>query len=640
MKDAFKTAYERELALLKERAAAFALENPGLAERLGGLLEENLDPSIAGLLEGTAFMAARVQLNIDQQFRTFSHELLEHLFPNATAPLPSAMMVRAKRPGKPGNVAEGRELPCGSYLDSSFSQAERRITCRYRLAEPIMLWPLDIPEATYHSSATPLNALGCDSPAGDQSTESRTEAGLVFTLRRGDGQSLEELTCDALPVHFTGAMREAMALYEQVFSQLTRITLRWEDRNGDPVLRRLPLEMLDQVGFDPAHPLFGHDELLFPGISTLLEYYAFPRKFLGMVLTGLSRHLAGIKSDTAQVIFEFSAANDYLSTRFSKDDLGLYCAPAVNLFEDDAQPIALNNRNHRYPVMPNRTPVMNYEVHRILGVRAQYEGHRERVDVLPLYALPKGHSTTRQSLYYTFEREQRRLTSEELRAGGVRYRYEGTETWLTLYQPPDQHEANLLFLRTLCSNRHLPEILPIADATFHLLDDRSVQLKPVAAPTPPREAASELDRDAGHRSNVGDNYWRLISLLNLSQRGFSDRDGNGNIEALREILRLFSDISDQVTQAHINAVHEMKVRPITRTLRRPDGYHSARGIEIRLTLDETVIDSGGMIALSAILDRFFADYATVNSFTQLTLLDRTGKHHKSWPPRSGSGPLL
>ncbi|WP_417262062.1 type VI secretion system baseplate subunit TssF [Celeribacter sp.] len=639
MKDAFKIAYERELALLKERAAAFALENPGLAERLGGLLEENLDPSIAGLLEGSAFMAARVQLNIDQQFRTFSRELLEQLFPDATAPLPSAMMVRAAVPGKPGDVAEGREIPVGAYIDSSFSQAERRTTCRYRLAEPLMLWPFAIPEATYHSSATPLNALGCDTPSGDQNSIPRTEAGLVFTLKRGDGGPLEELTCDSLPIQFTGAMREAMALYEQVFSQLTRITLRWEDRNGDPVLRRLPPEVLAQVGFGgPA--LFGHDELLFPGISTLLEYYAFPRKFLGMIFTDLSRHLRGIKSHSVQVIFEFSAVNSHLSTRFSEADLGLYCAPAVNLFEDDAQPITLNNRHHRYPVTPNRTPVMNYEVHRVLGVRAQYEGNRERVDVLPLYALPKGHSTTRQTLYYTLERDRRRLTSEELRAGGVRYRYEGTETWITLYQPPEQDEANLLFLRTLCSNRHLPEILPIADATFQLLEDRSVHLKPVAAPTKPREAASELDREAGHRNHAGDNYWRLISLLNLSQRGFTGRDGSGNIEALREVLRLFSDVSDQVTQAHINAVHAMNVRPITRTLRRPDGYHSARGIEIRLTLDETVIDSGGMITLSAILDRFFADYAAVNSFTQLTLLDRTGKLHKTWPPRSGSGPLL
>ena len=63
-----------------------------------------------------------------------------------------------------------------------------------------------------------------------------------------------------------------------MFSQLTRITLRWEDRNGDPVLRRLPPEVLAQVGFG-GPGLFGHDELLFPGISTLLEYYAFPRKF-------------------------------------------------------------------------------------------------------------------------------------------------------------------------------------------------------------------------------------------------------------------------------------------------------------------------------------------------------------------------
>ena len=89
----FLEAYNRELALLYEGAKEFAEDYPGIAERLGGLTQDNLDPAVAGLLEGAAFMAARVQLKLDTEFETFTSELLDQLLPNFMAPTPSAILV-------------------------------------------------------------------------------------------------------------------------------------------------------------------------------------------------------------------------------------------------------------------------------------------------------------------------------------------------------------------------------------------------------------------------------------------------------------------------------------------------------------------------------------------------------------------
>ena len=47
----FLNAYNRELAVLYERSKEFAEEYPGIAERLGGLTEDKLDPGLAGLFE-------------------------------------------------------------------------------------------------------------------------------------------------------------------------------------------------------------------------------------------------------------------------------------------------------------------------------------------------------------------------------------------------------------------------------------------------------------------------------------------------------------------------------------------------------------------------------------------------------------
>ena len=56
MNQEFLDLYNRELKLLSEQAREFAVEYPGIAERLGGLLEDRVDPLIGGLLEGAAFL--------------------------------------------------------------------------------------------------------------------------------------------------------------------------------------------------------------------------------------------------------------------------------------------------------------------------------------------------------------------------------------------------------------------------------------------------------------------------------------------------------------------------------------------------------------------------------------------------------
>ena len=44
--------------------------------------------------------------------------------------------------------------------------------------------------------------------------------------------------------------------------------------------------------------------------------------------------------------------------------------------------------------------------------------------------------------------------------------------------------------------------------------------------------------------------------------------------------------------------------------------------------------------LGAVLDRFFADYAHINSFTELVVKSDQRGVVKRWQPRSGTGPLL
>src|SRR5262252_1513324 len=106
----FLDLYNRELQLLHEQAREFADEYPGIAERLGGLLTDRMDPMVAGLLEGTAFLAARVQLE-----------------PNYLAPTPSAMLAKITPPFADQALRDGRRVVRASYLDATYRELDRNI---------------------------------------------------------------------------------------------------------------------------------------------------------------------------------------------------------------------------------------------------------------------------------------------------------------------------------------------------------------------------------------------------------------------------------------------------------------------------------------------------------------------------------
>ena len=160
MNQEFLDLYNTELQLLNEHARQFAEEYPGIAERLGGILEDRVDPLIGGLLEGTAFLAARVQLKLKHEFPEFTENLLEQLVPHYLAPTPSMMLVKANPVFGDPALREGAAITRGSYLDASFRQLDRQIACRYRLCGDITIWPFELVAAEYHPSPAPLQALG------------------------------------------------------------------------------------------------------------------------------------------------------------------------------------------------------------------------------------------------------------------------------------------------------------------------------------------------------------------------------------------------------------------------------------------------------------------------------------------------
>jgi type VI secretion system protein ImpG len=647
----FLDFYNRELSLLYEQAGDFAEQYPGIAERLGGLIRERSDPMIAGLLEGAAFLAARVQLKLKHEFPEFTANLLEQLVPNYLAPTPSAMLVKALPPYADPALRDGRKIARGAYFDATYRERERSLACRFRLSRDITLWPFDVTGAEYFSTAGALQALGI--PVGGD-----VIAGLRMSLTHRAAARLEEEVADVdartrpelwfagcrtteLPIYLGGAEPDAIALYEQIISNCAGVYFRYLDDFGDPVVIPAPDDCVQQIGFDEADSLFPSDNRVFRGSELLRDYFVFPRKFLAFNLAGLRGIMPRLRSKSVDVVFAFDEHNSRLAASVRADTFSLYTAPAINLFEKTSDRIPIKSNTHEYHVVPDRSRYLEYEPHRILDVYAHFPAEKDKVPVRPLYSAAVGRTNgSVVGLYFTVRRLPRRRTVEE-KAYGATSDYAGTDMFLSLLEPGEmngQTSAAELSVRALCSNRHLTEHLPVGQsgADFRLLDDTSLDLVCVAGPTRPREPVIAQMRSRSEIASVGVMTWRLINMLSLNYLGLVERGAGKNAAALREMLSLFADFLDDATERKIRGIRSVESRPIIKRVRERAGSGVARGQEITITLDEKAFEGSGVFLLGAVLERFFADYSGLNHFTQTVISTPERGEIMRWPARIGT----
>jgi type VI secretion system protein ImpG len=642
----FLKFYNQELAILREQAVEFAQEYPGVAERLGGLLDDNLDPMIGGLLEGAAFLAARVQLKLKHEFADFTTNLIDQLAPHYLAPTPSFVLVQARPKFGDPALREGRTIARGANFDATYREAQRNVACRFTLAAPISLWPFDIVKAEYFTSAAALQAL-IPNVAVDCAASLRLQLTVRAAARPEDepadkvAQARPDLrfsSCrvTALRFHLLGQETDAVALYEQLFAHCRGVYFRVLDSFGDPIVVAGQPDMIRQVGFEEKEALIPNDNQLFRGFDFLRDYFAFPRRFLGFDLIDLGAVAPRLAAKTIDVVVAFDEVKPQLAAAVRKEFFALYAAPGVNLFEKTLDRIPVRSNQYEFAVIPDRSRLLDFETNRVTSVFAHIPGAPQKIPVEPLYSAPAARSAT--GLSYTIRRLPRRRTIEEKKYGPVS-NYAGTDVFLSLGERSDPDEllrVAELSVEALCTNRHLAEHLPVGEsgADFRFLDDVELEVRCIAGPTPAREPHLTAFEGKVEGASTGEVAWRLVNMLSLNHLGLVDRAGDG-ANALQETLTLFADLADSTTDRKIRGVRALSARAIVRRLRQAQGAAAARGLEITVVLEDKAFEGSGAFLLGAVLDRFFAEYVAINHFTQTVVRTPERGEIMRWPPRIG-----
>lgn len=617
--------YNRELQHVREMCGEFAQEYPKIAGRLGLEGFECADPYVERLLEGFAYMSARVQLKVDAEFPRFTQHLLDTVYPHFLAPMPSMAMVQFQPDLTEGSLSDGFVMPRGSVLRSRLGKNDQT-PCEYRTAQQVTLWPLQLVEATYLASVAAVAAL-------DIKKLTSVKAAIRLRFKTTAGLTFDQLPLDRLQLYLRGPENLPVRLFEQFLANPVEMVVR-PTKGSEKWREVITRSHIRPMGLDEEQALLPYGPRSFQGYRYLQEYFAFPERYLMVELGGLAPSVRQCTDDELEVIVLLNDSDSTLENAIDASHFALYCTPAINLFEKRADRIHLSDKTTEYHVVPDRSRPMDFEVYSVSSVVGVGTSKERTQEFLPFYASNDLTDFRNHEAYYSLHREPRVLSSRQ-RVNGPRSSYIGSEMFVSLVdanEAPYSSNLRQLSLTTMCTNRDLPLHMPVGTGKTDFTMDSGAPVESVrclAGPTKPQSSRAERDI-----------AWQLISHLSLNYLSLTNSQDGQGAGALRQLLGLYGARNDASIKKQIEGVLSIDSRPVNRRIALPGPVAFGRGLEVTVTLDESSFEGTGVFLLGVVLERFFAKYASINSFTETVLTTTDRGEVMRWPPRIGQRHVL
>lgn len=601
MDDPLLQYYERELTFMRESGAQFAEKYPKIAGRL--LLEPDRceDPHTERLLEAFSFLTGRIQRKIDDSFPEMTESLMQVIYPHYTRPQPSMTMVRfiprlQNVPPSGHTIGKGEKIYSPPIKDTKLV---------FTTTQDVFLLPVEVSDAGFTFPHTP---------------ETAALGGIRIELKAAPNLSLERIEWPGkLRFFLNGHQQHVFKLYELILNNTLEIRIvSFSEKNGvrrqEDVLSLSP-DQLSPVGFAGDEGLLPWPRQSFEGYRLLHEYFAFAEKFLYFDLAGIDR-LQRMSGDRFEINLYFNqkGAERLL---IDKDTFYLYTTPAVNLFKQIALPVRVEHKKAHYPIYHDVGTKSSTEIFSIDKVVGIMDSGDADVEYHPFYSVSHYSQREDQGAYWHLERR----SSPRKDDNGMDVLLSFTDAGLGDAEP----KCATLTVYTTCTNRDLPSRLAPGGLArdFYLeqecpIDGISCLMKPTRTFRP---------------KPGGRMQWRLISHLSLNYLSLLSSNGQG----LRELLKLYDIHDSPVTRHQIDGIESIEYRHETMRI----GRAFCRGVEVTIMFNEDKFVGSSVFLFASVLERFLAQYVSINSFSRLVAKSlQRPEVIKAWPPRNGNRVLM
>ncbi|WP_422732277.1 type VI secretion system baseplate subunit TssF [Leclercia pneumoniae] len=567
MEDLTLRYFDAEMRYLREAAKEFAQTHPDRAAMLDLDKAGTPDPYVERLFEGFAFSMGRLREKIDDDLPELTEGLVSMLWPHYMRTIPSLSIVAFSPDVAAMKMSE--VIPAGLEI-SSRPVGQKNTVCRYRTTRDLVLNPLVVSDVVMTTEPDGRSVLRLRFTCSGQADWSQVD------LRRLPMYLGEEVVTGSA-LHLWLTKRQA-SLYLRLPGQTDRIALDGYFSPG---------------GFGDEDGLWPKAGSAFSGYQLLLEYFTFREKFMFVHLNGLENITlpSGTEHVDIEVVFSQVWQSDLPVTR---DSLRLHCVPVINLFTLEADPLTISGLESEYLLRPKRLQDGHTEIYSVDSVTGSGRTGDARYVPFTSFRHQGGMMRRHAPERYFHTRVKRGVNGMH-------------DTWLILggqqWEADREIARETVSLRITGTNGQLPR-----RALQSTLLDRSEQVsetpltvRNLCKPTLPAYPPAE-DRF----------HWRVMSHL-----GTRFLNMMSSADVLRGTLSLYNWRDDELNNRRLDAILDVRHHRIQRF---EEGF-LLRGLDVEVTLDSNGFTGEGDIHLfGEMLNRFFALYADMNQFNQLTLI--------------------
>lgn len=591
--------YEAEMRYLREAGKEFAEAFPDRARMLNIDRIGERDPHVERLFEGFAFLMGRLRHKLDDELPELTEGLVSMLWPHYLRMIPS-LSILEMTPNS-GALQRHETLPAGLEVTSDPvalgaqpTGSGDSVECIYRTTQPVDLYPLRLIEANAY-------------PREDGRSVIRLRLALQMQGRR------EQLAVPRLRLYLHADRPLALALYAALTAEPVAMQVRVPgypaERPGTP--QSMPGLRLEPAGFAAEERLWPKPDNAFGGYQLLLEYFTFPEKFMFVDLVGLD--MDAIPQDTGHFDVEVVLAKPFpADMRFSAENVRLFCTPIINLFELEADPIAVTHLETEYRVRAMAQHGHHVEAYSVDTVRGFEAGTGKRFEYAPFAAFRHRGGMLRHDM------PERYFHTRMRRGPSGRF-----DTWVVLGGHAWEQQASLLEETLSLSVTGTHGMLPrkgLREAGITRMRGGFTNIGSVRNLTAPSLPVYPPTGDRFH--------WRVLSHLAPNYLSLLDA------EVLRGSLALYDWTEGELNRRRIEGITDVRHRPLQKLVK--GGL--LRGVEIEVTIDSTRFAGEGDLELfGEMLNRFLSLYAAVNLYTRLVIVSQPSGKRLTWPDSKSEG---
>ena len=561
--------------MLHEGAREFARKYPAAAPML---LEQGGDPDAERILEGTAYLCAKIHERLDQTAPELIQTLLREVFPESVMPVPSMAVMRfALSPGftEPLLVERGAQLA---------SKPIGGVSCIYSTMRDVTVLPLS---------------------AASVESETRSDMSGSVTLTLRASAPLEKFLPDRLDFHLTGGYSLAS---QRLLALLTR--LESIDVSAGASSIELPAAALSLM----RSPLEDHrlpsGQAKNRAYAALVRYFCCPEQLTAFGVSGLKR--LALTESARELKLTFRFGKGMTPPPFTDGAFAVNTVAACNVFLLHSEPIQADFTQEEYRIYPHVKEKQYVDILGVTGVTAIRRGGRaERCRPYGLY------NESRKGLIYNI-----RYTMPE--------EGELPEHYISMPRRPDSEggfDSCVISMDLICCNRGLPNRLLQGDICMPTDSTPSkVTFENITAPSPMLAPPADEGLQWRFLAHMNANLLPLASAKALQQTLslYVPRGGDAPELAVAcakkcQSVRAFSS-SDEERLFHGRVF---------------------RGRRLSLELEPSgFVSHGDRWLFADSLDQFLAEFAPINTYTRLVLTVSGTDEKWEWAPRLGNRQLI